>query len=921
MSYIIWLGEPAASNREHVGGKARNLALLAQAKFPVPPGFVVSSTAYTDFLHSAGIIDNIADMIDRIDFSQTDDVERTTSVIRKLIIEAPVPGHITDAIEEAYVNLGSQPYVAVRSSGTAEDLADASFAGMHDTLLDVRGSDELVKAVKLCWTSLWTARATSYRHVGSFDHMSAKLPLVVQIMVPADAAGVMYTANPITGATNEVVINSSWGLGESVVSGLVTPDECVLDERGERIKRREIGSKKAKIVRRMKTGIGTETLPVPDEDRDKQSIADGEARKLAEIGAQIMQLYGGIPQDIEWAIADSEIYILQSRNITAVDFSWSEDLDEWRDDPDDPNILWTLQWSNDFWNGACSPLHYSVRSYEQSCAHRYLRSNLGARDMVEMRVFKYWQGRVYYNTEIDAANAVMLVPPYLREGMLNNVHPDDRPAVLGAPFNKWRLARIVLRQLANPKSRPHSWMRLSYKYMVDGSSENVGLTTDELRELSDQKLKDHINSRIQRWIDFNNQMWLGFFTYGTWAMYSIDMMLSKWWPDLDALGRPSILQDLISGLPLPVNKQAEERQELWRLSEIIRKSPQLRKIFYEYKGATFFDQCRFTAEGQDFLVEYEQFVKDYGARGTADRDWYYARREEDPALDYNSFEALLNATETESPEQLEQKRREKREDVTKELLSKLRQQPFGGVKSRVFLYILNYTHQFLRLREDQRHYLDIIGQSKKRAWMEVGNRLVRRGVLHNIDDVLFLSWREAFELLDGEVETNTEGVLFRISNRRRVFDKVDRREISLPMYIKDQMAYSTAGHDYAELADENSVLQGAAMSSGRVTARARVVPNLTQLSSLRKGEILVCNSTDPGWATAFLVISGLVMEDGALLSHGACLSREYGLPAVTLQNAMKRIPDGALITVDGSTGEIIVDEIDGQPAKAAEAVG
>jgi pyruvate,water dikinase len=909
---VIWFSDDDATRHESVGGKGRNLALLAHAGFDVPPGFVVASEGYAEFMRAAGLDRELPAFLAGLDYADPAALEAATASFRKHLLDAPMPGAVAKEITEAYAALGPDPYVAVRSSGTAEDMADASFAGLHDTFLDVKGADSVIDAVKDCWASLWTARATAYRKARGFDHLAVSLPVVVQMMAEADVAGVMFTANPLTAATNEIVINASWGLGESVVSGAVTPDEFVIDTDTLRVKRRILGSKARETVRNPQSGRGTLTREVDEDRRSAYSLTDDQLNALARLGRRITRHYREVPQDIEWALVDGRIHVLQSRNVTGVDFTWDEDLDAWQTDPDDPETVWTLQWSNDFWNGATSPLHYSVRSYEFLCAQRYLRNNLGATDMLGLRMFKYWRGRAYYNTKLDALNAQNLAPPSLRAGMLNNVHPDDRQAVLDAPFDKSRLARTVIRQLSDPRSGPYAWLKLSYAYMAEREA-NEGLTAEALHELSDVELKAHIDSRIQRWIDFNNQMWLGFFTWGAWSIQAIASLLLKWFPNMDEGEFTSTLQDLISGLPLPVNKQAEERQELWRLGNIIRNSPELTSLFKQHEGTAFFDQLGDSEEGRAFQREYTSFIAEYGARGTADRDWFYPRRVEDPNLDYNSFQAVLKAENNVAPLELEHKRRIQREAITQQLLSQLRDAPLGFLKAEAFKVVLDYAYRLLRLREDQRHYLDVVGQSKKRGWLELGERLVVRGLLAQVDDIFFLTWDQAYALLDGQSDHELDFLQLKITGRRAVFEKVHRRELAHSMYLKDQAAYETGGHDDVALAGEQDVLQGAGTSVGMVTGRARIVQNLEALPTLQAGEILVCNATDPGWATAFLMIKGLVIEEGGLLSHGACLSREYGLPAVTLQNAMRRIPNGAIITLDGARGRVeIVSTDDGE---------
>jgi pyruvate,water dikinase len=245
-----------------------------------------------------------------------------------------------------------------------------------------------------------------------------------------------------------------------------------------------------------------------------------------------------------------------------------------------------------------------------------------------------------------------------------------------------------------------------------------------------------------------------------------------------------------------------------------------------------------------------------------------------------------------------------REATTDEVLASIRRQPFGGVKAELFKWSLQYVHKFLVLRDDERHYMDRVTMAKKRAFQEVGRRLVERGKLVGDDDFYFLAEHELWELLDGaEPNALTRA---KIVNRRDMFNRFNARLEAPPAYLRGN---TPVGLDAPSDDDASGGLRGTGTSRGTVTGRARIVADLKDIGVLEKGDILICNATDPGWASVFALISGLVMETGGMLAHGSCLSREYGLPAVTLPNAIQRIPDGATITVVGDTGAIeILDE-------------
>ena len=253
-SYVTTFDHPDGATLSLVGGKGANLGRLTTAGFPVPPGFTVTTAAFKATL-SGKVGEQIKKMAATIDYGNAAQLDQKAAAIRKLIEAAPLPADIEQAITKHYKALGAE-FVAVRSSGTAEDLAEASFAGQHDTYLDIRGADAVVDAVRRCWASMWTARATSYRHAHGFAHDQASLAVVVQTMVESEVSGVMFTANPMTGNTEETVINASWGLGEAIVSGIVTPDQYTVLVERDIIREKIIGAKEKQCIRNTETRQG-----------------------------------------------------------------------------------------------------------------------------------------------------------------------------------------------------------------------------------------------------------------------------------------------------------------------------------------------------------------------------------------------------------------------------------------------------------------------------------------------------------------------------------------------------------------------------------------------------------------------------------------------------------------------------------------
>src|SRR6266516_6726974 len=311
---VLALDDPAAT-LEQVGGKGASLARLAAVGLPVPPGFHITTAAYRYFVTENGLQEQILATVSAVTADQPTSLEEASRKIGQMFAQASMPAEIAAAIRQAYVALGGDDLsVAVRSSATAEDLPDMSFAGQQETYLNMRGETMVLDAVKRCWASLWTARAIGYRARHGIPPEEVSLAVVVQELVPADAAGILFTANPLTGAREQVMINAAWGLGEAIVGGQVTPDTVVLDKSSGALISQEISEKDVMTVR---AAEGTREEPVPAAQRKQAVLSPAQAAELARIGARIETLYGR-PMDIEWAMHADRIFIVQARPITAL---------------------------------------------------------------------------------------------------------------------------------------------------------------------------------------------------------------------------------------------------------------------------------------------------------------------------------------------------------------------------------------------------------------------------------------------------------------------------------------------------------------------------------------------------------------------------------------------------------------------------
>ena len=901
-TYTVDLAQPEASIHEIAGGKGANLGYLARAQFKVPPAFVVATLAYQRFLTESGVVNALEELLAQIDFDDIEVLETKTATIRRLVEQAEVPGAIAHEIRRAYARLGDgEFYVAVRSSGTAEDLAGTSFAGLHDTYLDVRGAGEVIKATKRCWASLWTARATTYRHRNGFDHFDARLAVVVQIMVASEVSGVMFTGNPRTAATDETVINASWGLGEAIVQGIVTPDEFVAQSRNCRLLERTLGDKQKQIVRDPVNGVGVVVQEVATAQRTQYCLTDDQVARLITLGRAVTTLYDGYPQDIEWAIADDQLYLLQSRPITGVDFAWDADVDAWQEAPEDPFMIGTREVADEMWTGAMTPLFYSYRALGGwTSPFHGMAQLLGRPDLTKRRVWKYHRAYAYWDCEFEKGLHCGAALPVARANSLVRLPESWRADAGNMPFGiidyLKQLARI---RLLRPEVGPLTWIQTIYDRLSNTVEEAEGLADEELRQLDDSALEHYTRNHALFERDYADEITPGLCYHYRDAMSTFAWVIENWYTG----DNPQAYAHLLCGTD-KITETLEEHVSLARLAGSIRQSPTLARAFAAAQDAAFFEILRDSDEGRDFAREIDNFVSRRGHRGHQDRDFIFPRYREDLGVLYRALENHLKSDD--DPIDNHERNAAIRNAAYDEVVENLRRQSLGFIKVEAFKMLFEYCHKGLQVRDDEREYLDRHTLSMKRAFLEVNRRIMERGGIFETErDFYFLTADELFEVLAGR--GNLRLMRHKIAGRMRNWDRLYHKEVKLPKYLYRNvgMAEEIPTGDVDELG--RRILHGAGNSPGEITATARVIHRLDETRRVNKGEIMITNATDPGWTPVFAALSGVIVETGGLLSHSGCLAREYGFPAAQIEHAVTLIPDGATITLNGDTGWVRIE--------------
>ncbi|WP_049567006.1 PEP/pyruvate-binding domain-containing protein [Nonomuraea sp. SBT364] len=846
---------------DEVGGKAANLGELTRAGLPVPPGWVLTTRAYRQAAAAAGLDGIIAAGGDGL-----------AEKARSRLLETPVPPDVAKAVLEAYTP--GEP-VAVRSSATAEDLPFASFAGQQDTYLNVVGEQALLDAVRRCWASLWTDRAVAYRESNGIDHASVTLAVVVQTMVDARVAGVMFTANPVTGRRRETVIDAGPGLGEAVVSGAVNPDRFVVH--GESVER-HAGDKRVAI--RPLPGGGTERVETGHEGL---CLTDAEVRELAALGARVEEHYGA-PQDTEWAIdAGGRIWLTQARPITTL-----YPLPERRADglrayfsfnvaqgvmgPITPMGIAVFRLVGSGAAGlfgfAPADPHDGPRAMTESGQRLWLDLTTPLRSRV---------GRVILPKllRVGEARTAVLVDDLTRDPRLSVIHTSRRPFARAA-FRFARRVRVpgrVFQALTRPERALARTRRLGEELDRRPAAAATATPADRLAH-AERMLTATFPAIIS----------IMPFALTGYGLFALSSRLS---------GVPiGDMQDVLRSVPN--NPTTEMDLELWALATRVEPEPfrtlPVPELVRLYRAG------ELPPRGQRGV---EVFLDAYGHRGVAEIDVGVPRWSDDPSHLLGVLANYLRAGgDGPTPDELFAKGAAEAEAAMARIVAAARRR--GRARAAAVRFGLRRTRQLAGLRELPKFYLVKVIAAVRHSMLAVGEHLVAAGVLDSAADVYFLTLKEARSAPAGGDLRDL------VAGRRAAHERESRRRHVPRMLLSDGTepeALATATVTSA-MAAADGALTGTAASAGTVTGTARVVLDPVG-AHLEPGEILVCPSTDPGWTPLFLTAGGLVMEMGGAMSHGAVVAREYGIPAVVgVAGATHRITTGETVTVDGAAGTV-----------------
>jgi phosphoenolpyruvate synthase/pyruvate phosphate dikinase len=850
-----------------VGGKGANLGELSRIDgIRVPEGFCITTEAYKRIISQTP---EFHDLLEQLSLLKVEDRKRICEIskkIRSAIEGTVIAKEIDEAVTHFITKLGDKNAYAVRSSATAEDLPTASFAGQQDTYLNIIGKKAILKHISKCWASLFTDRAVIYRMQNGFDHKKVSLSVVIQKMVYPQAAGIMFTADPITSNRKLLSIDASFGLGEALVSGLVSADCYKVQE--EEIVATMIATKKLAIYGR-KEG-GTETQQIAPDQQKTQTLTEQQILQLARIGRQI-EAHFGCPQDIEWCLVDDTFYIVQSRPITT---------------------LFPIPEANDQENRV-----YVSVGHQQMMTDPMKPLGLSFFLLTTRAPMRKAGGRLFVDV------TPLLASPASRESILDVMGKGD-------PLIKDALMTIIERgdfiqslpddkQEKTPGKSNQGPPLANFKAL---NEYDPAIVSDLIKrsETSIEELKQNIQTKSgSDLIDFIlediQQLKKILFDPQSSAVFMTAMNASSWINEkMKAwLGEKNVADTLSQSVPN--NITSEMGLALLDVADVIRPYPEVINYLQHVKDDSFLDELVQFDGGQESRDALSAYLNKYGMRCAGEIDITRPRWSEKPTtLVPLILSNIKNFEPGESKRRFEQGRQEalKKEQ---ELLDRLKQLPDGEQKVEETKRMINLVRNFIGYREYPKYGMIHRYFIYKQALLKEAAQLVQANVIHAKEDIYYLT----FEELRAVVRTNKldDQIISKRKDEYKFYEKLT------PPRVLTSDGEIIAGKYKREKLPPEAIV-GLPVSSGVIEGRARVIFNMED-ADLEDGDILVTSFTDPSWTPLFVSIKGLVTEVGGLMTHGAVIAREYGLPAVVnVENATRLINDGQRIRVNGTEGYV-----------------
>ncbi len=922
---------------ERVGGKGRSLARMANAGFAVPGGFLLSADAYRGHVAKHGLQTRILERARPVVKNCTASFEEGADAIRQLFAEHPIGNALAEEIRAAYEMLPDAPAVAVRSSANAEDLPGLSFAGQQETFLNVRGADAVAQAVKDCWASLWTARAISYRHQNGIAQDAVAMAVVVQTMVPAKVSGILFTANPATGERSEMIVNASFGLGEAVVGGQVTPDTYVLDRNTLAAKETIIGGKEQRIVADGDNGVRMEA--VAENERGRSSLSDDMLRELARTALAVERLFGGVPQDIEWAYAKGKLHLLQSRPVTnlpvqPIEVEWvpkapakylsRRQIVENMPDPICPLFeelyltegLESTRKEKSLMVGG-GPMFVTLNGYayqrfdwpqffakdtgdkpkaigdaELDKAEYDAAMEEAEREMQEAARQRKAQQREYAHRDLDLFAADLSVADRAAFDAWRASQDDDSTLAVTMPesdnptFTAFNNTAINDRQLKewHEVTRPRLVGVREKWSEVDPATATDELLFEGIREMGIEE----------------GYYWSSNASHTFGVAKSTDdqfqCFLRETLPQ-----HHFISGQFLSGIQ---SKAMQANADLFAIAQQVRANAELAELVIVTPAKFLMDAFKNRNDSREVLDAIGEYLDRYGHQGYS-MDFVEPTQVEEPSALFATLKTMV-ADKSYHPKDQESRAAAVRKEKFAEIENVLDGLPYWQFRFRLWL-----ARRYNYIREEVAFHFGFTWCVLRPFAAELGRRMVAAGTFQRPDDAYFLVTKEIERAIAAHRRNAALPELGVLAAERRELREARKRHH--PPGTVPQEASSIKGIAFKETQirndDASDTMRGFPVSSGRVTAPASVVLGPAEFDKMAPGSILVSPLTTPAWTQLFAHAAGLVTDMGSILAHGSIVAREYGIPAVLgVGNGTVRIKHGQTLTIDGDAGTVVLHD-------------
>jgi pyruvate,water dikinase len=839
-----------------VGGKGAHLGELSQIDgIRVPPGFCVTTSAFGRIMAEDQSIDDLLDRLSRLDAGDRNAIRELSAEIRRAFEAIAIPGDVATAITVALAGLGEQAAYAVRSSATAEDLPRASFAGQHDTYLNIVGPAAILEHVSRCWASLFTEQAVTYRLRNGFDHRRVDMAVVVQQMVFPHAAGILFTADPVTSNRKLASVEAGFGLGEILVSGLVNADTYKV--RDGAIVAKAVGTKRLAIHASPEGGTVHQTIEA--ERQEQPALTDAQVVRLAQIGRRI-EAHFGRPQDIEWCLVDDRFEIVQSRPITTL-FPIPAAGDR-------ENHVYVSVGHQQMMTDAMKPLGLSM--WQLKAIPRMYEA--GGRLFVDIT-----QRLASPATRAAVLDALGKSEPLIGDALQSILDrgdflpspPDEGPA--GPP--------------AGAAPAPIETDPAIVAELIERSEISLAALKRDIRATSGSALLEFVLADIQelKRILLDPQC-MRVIMAGMEATWWLNEQLEEW------LGEKNAADTLAQSVP--GNVTSEMGLALLDVADVIRPHPAV-VAFLRHVEDDFLDELPDLAGGPQARDAILAYLDAYGMRCVGEIDITRPRWSERPSTLVPALLGNIKNSEPGAGRRRFEHGRQEAWEKEQELLERLRALPGGERKADEVKRMIDRVRTFGGYREYPKYHIVSRSFVHKQALLEEAERLVQAGVLREKEDIFYLTFQELHDVVrTNEVDDRL------ISERKQAFRSY--QALTPPRVLTSEGEVVAGAYRRDDV--PTGALIGLPVSSGTIEGRARVVLDMED-AELEPGDILVTAYTDPSWTPLFVAIKGLVTEVGGLMTHGAVIAREYGLPAVVgVEHATRLIQDGQRIRLHGTDG-------------------